>query len=179
MIISVILLTILIAICECFVPLGVGMSVVTNSDVGLRKKGLDLRAMIAKMLYDQEMSSCCKRMHQSPTFYDRIDCSQISDGMVVVPDGGYGNPNFYEYFWRCISKGKDHTECCVDHGISRECLPICNSAKRPSFEDMNIMLAKPCFTGLTEVLSACIAKSRAKLVGAKVLVQLKSPQEIN
>lgn len=72
--------------------------------------------MLSGLIYDQEMRACCEHQNQYGNFAT-LNCTAIKDGILPVANGGYANPNYYAYFWNCISRRNDHRECCIDHGV--------------------------------------------------------------
>ncbi|KAI1700261.1 DB module domain-containing protein [Ditylenchus destructor] len=131
-----------------------------------------MKEWVSKMLYDHELRSCCHNLKQLKDF-PQLDCEGIVDGMAPVANSGYGDPNYYHYFWKCVAQAKDNRECCHENGLGSVCLPICNAGSdRPSFEEMNVLLVQECFANVPGILSTCISKSRMRITGAQINVQM-------
>jgi hypothetical protein len=72
--------------------------------------------LLSGLIYDQEMRVCCERIQQIADF-SILNCSTVKDGVLPVANGGYANPNYYNYFWNCISRRYDNRECCREKGV--------------------------------------------------------------
>jgi hypothetical protein len=76
----------------------------------------NLREMLSQILFDREMRTCCAKIEQSPEFME-LNCANITGGILPVDNFGYGDMNYYQYFWECIAKGVDHSLCCYLKGV--------------------------------------------------------------